>query len=287
MIESFGYSDPEDYFALCLNLLASRLKRPLHCISIGSGNAETETRLLRLLRERGVDQVKITCMDINPHMHDRGRQLAISLGVGDKIRFLEADFNDWSPDRQYDMVLANQSLHHVVNLESLFDAIRDAMTLDSMFIVSDIIGRNGHQRWPEALAIVQEFWREMPQSYRYNSQLKRHEEAFVNWDCSCEGFEGIRAQDILPLMIERFGFEHFFAYGNIIDPFIDRSFGHHFHDLTEWDLDFIDRVHARDELAILAGVIKPTHLHAVLRKDLNIQPLIYRHLAPEFCVHKP
>ncbi len=26
------------------------------------------------------------------------------------------------------------------------------------FIVSDMIGRNGHMRWPEALAIVQEFW---------------------------------------------------------------------------------------------------------------------------------
>ena len=41
-------------------------------------------------------------------------------------------------------------------------------------------------------------------------------------------FEGIRAQDILPLLVERFTFDEFIGFGNVIDPFVDRSFGPNF-----------------------------------------------------------
>jgi hypothetical protein len=133
----------------------------------------------------------------------------------------------------------NQSLHHVLALENLFKAIESA---------------------------VHEFWRELPAAYRWNVQLKRNEDLYENWDCSKEGFEGIRAEDILPLLVERFEFELFLPYGNIIDPFIDRSFGPNFDATAAWDRDFIDRVHARDEAEIAAGRITPTHVMAVLRK---------------------
>ena len=41
----------------------------------------------------------------------------------------------------------------------------------------------------KALAIVHEYWRELPRTYRRNVQLRRHEEQFENWDCSISGFE--------------------------------------------------------------------------------------------------
>src|SRR5688500_964645 len=34
--------------------------------------------------------------------------------------------------------------------------------------------------------------------------LKRHEELYENGDCNTEGFVGVRAQDILPLLLARF-----------------------------------------------------------------------------------
>jgi hypothetical protein len=51
-------------------------------------------------------------------------------------------------------------------------------------------------------------------------------------------FEGIRSQDILPLLLEYFHFEVFIPYGNVIDPFIDRTFGPNFDSSREWDRDF-------------------------------------------------
>jgi SAM-dependent methyltransferase len=152
----------------------------------------------------------------------------------------------------------------VLNLEGLFDEIKRALDPRGCFVVSDMIGRNGHQRWPEALAEVHRFWQELPAAYRYNRLLDRHEELYENWDCSGEGFEGVRAQDIVPRLLERFDFLVYIGFANVVDVFIDRAFGHNFKADGEWDRAFIDRVHAFDEQALRAGSITPTHMLALL-----------------------
>jgi hypothetical protein len=175
----------------------------------------------------------------------------------------------------------------VLNLEGLFDEVVRSTHPQGYFVVSDIIGRNGHQRWPEALSALHGFWRELPKPYRYNRLLKRHEELYDNWDCSTEGFEGIRAQDILPLLLKRFQFYKFIGFGNIIDPLIDRAFGHNFDSHGEWDRDFIDRVHAFDESGFADGSLKPTHMFAVM--SLSEPPARHysRGLSPDFSVRDP
>jgi hypothetical protein len=183
--------------------------------------------------------------------------------------------------------MANQSLHHVLNQEGLFDAIKHAIDPDGYFVTSDIIGRNGHQRWPEALTEVQRFWAELPAEYRYNRQLNRHEEIYENWDCSNEGFEGIRAQDVLSLLLERFHIHVFIAFANVVDIFVDRSFGHNFNAQAEWDRRFIDRLHAFDEERLRSGKLTPTHLMAVMATTPLPNPHWSRGLNPVACVRKP
>jgi SAM-dependent methyltransferase len=220
-------------------------------------------------------------------MLERGSDIAAKEGVMEYMRFCQGDFNEWQANKQYTAVIANQSLHHIVNLEGVFSEVRASLGDEGVFIISDMIGRNGHQRWPEALQVVHEFWRELPKEYKYNHQLRRTERLYENWDCSTEGFEGIRAQDILPLLIEHFNFEVFVAFGNVIDIFVDRGFGHNFNPNKPWDTDFIDRVHSRDEQLIRSGEITPTHMMAVLRKSEVELPFYSRGLTPSFCVRKP
>jgi SAM-dependent methyltransferase len=259
MVEDFGAIGPEDFLAL--HLFATQGRR---FVSLGCGNCDAEIRIAQDLRQRGLRDFTIECVDINEAMLERGRAAVLEAGLGDCVRPVAGDFNRWQPDGHYDAVIANQSLHHVLELEHVFDAVGRALGARGKFIVSDMIGRNGHQRWPEALALVREFWKELPPSYRRNLQLDRMEEEFLDWDCSSEGFEGIRSQDILPLLSERFGFEVFLGFGNLVDPFIDRGFGPHFDAEAAWDRDFIDRVHLRDEAEMQAGRITPTHMLAVL-----------------------
>ena len=96
----------------------------------------------------------------------------------------------------------------------------------------------------------------------------------------------MRAQDILPLLVQRFQFHVFIAFGNIIDPFVERSFGPNFHLDAPADRSFVDRVHARDEELLRSGAITPTHLIAALANHPAGSPRFSRGLTPERCVRK-
>lgn len=281
MLEELGISNPDQFFAKHLKDSANVCGEiePVF-LSIGAGNCDTEVRVAILLKECGLTGFVIECMDINPAMLERGRQLAQAEGVEQHIRYRFGDFNDWRPEATYAGVMANQSLHHVVELEHLFASVKSALAPGAKFVVSDMIGRNGHLRWPEALDGVRRFWVELPSHYRYNHQLMRQEDIFEDWDCSGEGFEGIRAQDILPLLLSHFHFEVFIGFGNVIDPFVDRSFGHNFDANSPWDREFIDRVHAFDEEGLQTGVLTPAHMIAVLGVNPVDAPFYSRGLSP-------
>ena len=286
-LEAFGFSSPAGMFEKYLEELCARdPDRTQRFISIGAGNCDREIDLARKLAQ-GHSHFVIDCLDLNPTMLERGSAAAEQAGVGAHIRGVQADFNQWEPECEYDAVLACQALHHVVNLEGQFQQIRGALKADGLFLISDIVGRNGHLRWPEALPIVQEFWRELPLSHRFNRMLQRQEETYANWDCSTEGFEGIRSQDILPLLLTHFHFQLFLAHGNVIDPFVDRAFGHNFDAAAEWDRSFIDRVHERDEREMIAGQIKPVHMEAVVGKKPGRRLLFHPPFTPEFSVRWP
>ena len=264
-LEALGVPDPDRFFLQHLERCYDAGDAQRRFVSVGAGACDLEIRLAQALEASGRDRFVIDALEVNRSMIERGIERSATAGISAHVRPQLCDVNAWQPAGRFDAVIANHSLHHLVALEHLFDAVARTLAPHGRFIVSDMIGRNGHMRWPEALAIVNEYWDELPPSYRYDRQRFLQLDAFENWDCARDGFEGIRAQDILPLLIERFSFDAFLAFANVIDPFVERSFGPNFSVEREWDRGFIDRVHARDEEEIAAGRIKPTHMFAVMR----------------------
>jgi len=284
-LEAFGFSTPNDLFKKYLaEQCQQRPQEALRFASVGAGNCDLEIALASHLRSQGRSDFVIDCLELNPAMLERGRAAAAGAGVAEQIHLVEADFNQWVPDHEYDAVLANQALHHVLNLEGLFGQIKSCLKPHGSFIISDMIGRNGHLRWPEALEIVHEYWRKLPPSYRFNPLLNRYEELYENWDCSGESFEGIRSQDILPLLVANFHFQLFVGFANVIDPFTDRAFGYNFDVKAAWDRAFIDQVHERDEQEMIGGHINPTHMLAVVGNDTDTPTVFHQPLGPEFCI---
>jgi hypothetical protein len=151
-----------------------------------------------------------------------------------------------------------------------------------------MIGRNGHQLWPEQLSAVREFWSELPESKRFDRATGKIEASFVNYDCSQFGFEGVRAQDILPLLCAEFEFEMFLPYGGIVIPMIERRTGWNFDVSDATDLDFVDRVEAQEQALSRRLAIKPTQMVAAMRPQA-LQPcvLLEPHLTPLACVRIP
>jgi len=283
LLAPLGFQSPSEMFRQFVAKQAATAPQAIRCVSIGAGNCKLEIDLVTHLREQG-RSVLIDCLDLSEATLDRGRALAQQSNVEDSLQFIQADFNCWKPAEEYDIVIANQSLHHALNLEHLFAEVRRCLKPDGRFVISDMIGRNGHQLWPEALRIIREFWSRLPPSHRYNHQLQRYEEQFENWDYSRDGFEAIRSQDILPLLTEMFHFELFAAFGNLIYPFVERSFGPNFDPASQWDRCFIDDVHARDQLEIRSGRLKPAHMLAVVRNHPNASLQFVEPLRPEYCI---
>lgn len=256
-------------------------------VSIGSGMCEAEIAIATALSASGMRNLLIDCIELNPHQLERAAERAAAAGVTRHLRFVEADVNTWRADSDYDVAIASHSLHHVVELEHLFAEVGRALGGSGTFIVNDMIGRNGHMRWPEALAILERIWARMPDRYKYNHQLKRFEETYDNWDCSTSGFEGIRAQDILPLLIDRFSFHVFVGFANLVSVFVDRCFGHNLDPARKDDRAFIDSLAALDDALIDLGVVTPTQMIAVLGTQPRGSTVCYRHWSPRHCLRIP
>jgi SAM-dependent methyltransferase len=123
-------------------------------VSVGAGNCDLEISIAKIMVKAGFSDFMFECLEINPVILERGREMARENGVLRNTRFIEADFNSRVATKKYDGVIANQSLHHVTNLEHLFNQINNGLHTDGSFVISDMIGRNGHQRWPEYMEIV-------------------------------------------------------------------------------------------------------------------------------------
>ena len=288
MEAAFGVSTFNDFYTkYMLQFAAENPGQRVEIASLGAGNGDLEVGLGQVLREKGFDNFLFHCLDVNPNMLDRGREMAAAAGLAGHYSFEEADAAHWHPAAPLAVVMAHQALHHFVELEAIFANVKAAIGDRGYFLSNDMIGRNGHQRWPEALGIVHGIWRDMPSRYKYNHQLKRFEALYENWDCSKEGFEGVRAQDILRLLLQTFQFEAFAAYGNIIDIFVDRGFGHNFDPHNPEDVAFIEKLGALDEEMVDSGKVKPCQMIAVMRGRPVENPKYYRHWTPEFCVRRP
>jgi SAM-dependent methyltransferase len=286
MLTEIGIESFDDLF-LDYCVVACECTDEAEFISIGAGNCDFEVALAGRLVERGHENFRFRCLDINPHMLERGRVAALATGLERHVLPLHADIIGWEVDRHYDVVIASHSLHHFVELEVLFEKIAVAIGGGGVFLVNDMVGRNGHMRWPEALEVMERIWKTLPERYKYNHQLKRLEHDYVNWDCSDSGFEGIRAQDILPLLMEHFQFEVFLAFANVVNVFVDRSFGHNFDPSDPADQALIDRIAELDDCLLDEGVIKPVQLIAAMRVEQPEQQRWYRNRTPQHCVRVP
>lgn len=256
-------------------------------ISFGCGDAQVEVGVANVLKREGVSDFKFHCVELSPAQITRAKVFVEAAGLTNQFEFVEADFNIWDRNGQvFAGAMCHHALHHVLDLEHLIGEIRNALHPKGCFVSIDVVGRNGHMRWPESLTLIESIWRFLPDEKRYHHILKSYDHEYANRDCSTEGFEGIRSQDILPLLTQNFSFESFLAFGNLVDVFTSRGFGGNFDANNEKDKAFIDFIQYLNDLLIDLGHIKPTRMCAVMVLDELVQTRSYKHWTPEFCLRK-
>lgn len=284
-VNTIGYKNSLDLFYQHLKHRCLTKNKARFC-SVGAGNCDMEISLIKRLVDENYTNFIFECIDINQKMLDRGMNNAKKLGLENYIEAKNIDLNSWSVQHKYDSVLAIQCLHHFVDLENIFEKINNFLDDDGYFMTQDMIGRNGHQRWPETLHEINKIWGELPERYKFNHRSKTIETEFINRDFSKQDFEGIRAEDILPLLDETFHFETFIFWGGIIDPFISRAFGHNYDPKNENDIAIIDEIQKLNEDLLLRNKIKPTQMIATMKKNKVERKFFLYGFTPKQCIRK-
>jgi SAM-dependent methyltransferase len=287
--ELFGVSEAVGFYASCIKDHASRInsKVPLRIASIGCGEARAEIDLCKRLSAMGIYDVNFICVDIATGAIQRAQEAAQREGVAAQFSFSVMDLNEFFRGAKFDVVIAHQVLHHVVYLETLFDSIKASIGDDGIFLTVDMIGRNGHMLWPEALAIFDQFWKRLPREYKFNHGFGRYEDTFSNWDHSKEGNEGIRAQDVLSNLTKRFAFDRFFATGCLAPTLFGRQFGANFNPNKPKDREIIDTIGRIDHDLMDVGYLKPVLMYAMMSTHQIEPPRNYRLWSAEFCCRQP
>jgi cyclopropane fatty-acyl-phospholipid synthase-like methyltransferase len=123
-------------------------------VSLGAGDCLFDIALIKKLLEMGERDFLVEAIELSPLRFDRARARASEEGVEEYLVLIEGDLNSWKPLVRYSAVIAKDTLHHVIELEHLFGAVHEALEDNGVFLTTDMIGRNGHMRWPEALEII-------------------------------------------------------------------------------------------------------------------------------------
>lgn len=263
--------------------------KDISCLSLGSGDCVAEFDIAHKVIEKGIN-IKLTCTDLNPVLMDASREKAKEIGLFNNFVFEALDINIQFPKAKYDVIIVSHALHHFIELEKIILNVYDNLNAGGCFIVSDMIGRNGHMRWPEALNWVEALWKTIPKAKKLNNFTKKYDDPYINFDCSEGCFEGIRSQDIYPLLIKYFDFEKFVGLGGLIDIFTDRIYGPNFSPDNKWDVGFIDFVESLNNNLIDLGVLKPTAMFGTLVKKVqgtSPPKCSYDRWSPVFCLRMP
>jgi len=244
-------------------------------VSIGCGSGHEEIETLRRADELGLPPFAITGLELSPVTAERANRLAEDVGLSDRFSVIVHNLNAGLPNLPpVAAVMAHHMLHHVDALETLYASLRALLDPEGSLLTWDMIGRNGHQRWPETAPLVRSIWQTLPIAQRYDHMMDRSMLHWQDWDCAIEGFEGIRAQEVLPLLTEHFVPFSFIAWGGLLDAFVNDRTGPSFDPVAkESDRKFLERVAALEEALLARRATTPSEMGAEFRSvDSGFKP---------------
>jgi len=122
-------------------------------VSIGAGDAEIDVMIAEKMLGLGYSDFQFECLELSSFLIERARQRIAGTPLEQHFVFTEVDLSEWQPE-PFGACFAHHSLHHIVALEHVFDQIKAKLAPGGSFLTSDMIGRNGHMRWPEVFNII-------------------------------------------------------------------------------------------------------------------------------------
>jgi SAM-dependent methyltransferase len=188
-----------------------------HGLSLGCGAG----RLERLLVNRGVCR-SFHGIDVSEKAVATAREIAKAENV--PLTYEVADLNFLElPEKRFDLVVAQTSLHHVLFLERVAEQVWRSLKGEGYLWIHDFIGETQGQYDPKRLSIINQILAILPEKFRRNkingqltSEIKRPEPGHL-----ASPFESIRSAEIIPVFQRWFTVEEkteFDAFLRLVVP---------------------------------------------------------------------
>jgi len=222
---------------------------PVKVLSLGSGFCGPDLDLARAFRV----PYEITCVDMNPKLFAGARECADREKLN--VRFEEGDLNYITlPPGSYHLVFAHAILHHVINIERLFDQILQTLKPGGICHFVEVGGQNRDLISDQATKFANALLQLQPRDLGKSPKIERTPEG---------GMEGIRQDRLLPLIEQYFqpiyevrhgAFMRFVCHASsvgLLNPEIPRE--------KQW-LDFLIDV---DRSCVKRGLLPPLEIWGV------------------------
>ena len=162
---------------------------------------------------------KIEVFDIARGLIERKQEGILREGA-DGIRYFHVNLNKHFFERStYDMVFSWGTIHHIENLEHLFQQLRQALAPGGVFIARDFVGPNRIQFTEKQLDLANSLLKCIPEPYRRradgslkNKEVRVSEHRSKRYDPS----EAVRSGHIVRTMKEYFTFDSFRETGGAL-----------------------------------------------------------------------
>lgn len=227
---------------------------------LGSSEGVYESVWLRMRASRSLDVYDLSKGAIG---RTRRRLAKRWLGIPwpeHRVRLIAADLNFVRlPRGRYDVVWSAGCIHHVVNLEHLFDEVHEALVPGGILAFQDYVGEPRLQYSEERLQLVNQILEMVPPCFRRGEgrSIERPKEHEMS------PFEAVRSDEILGAAASRFDLLHIGQCGYLhpLGMFIDmHAIDRQEPELLERILE-IERDAGRDHPAV-----SPASVYAVFRR---------------------
>ena len=231
-------------------------------LSLGSGPGGLE---LQFARE--APSAKIVCVDLNAALLDKGFEQASAENLS--VEFQQGDLNRIElPSDEFDLVFCHASLHHLVELEHVFEQIKHTLKPGGELIAVDVVTRQGYRMWPETRRVIDDIWKTLPAQYRVNHtsyHVAMADERIFEADTRRFNMECVRSEDILPLLEAEFETVAHVPYFSLCRRFFDTMYGPNYDPERPLDRAILDWIWALDCHYLDTGVLKPETFFGVYR----------------------
>ena len=214
----FGYLNSKHFGTSFHESVCAALKgkESPRVLSLGCGYGGHDLEIARSCQRSG----ELIAVDLNPRVYDAASRRAAAEGL--PIVFQSLDLNHLSIQPGYfDVIYAVASIHHILNLEHLLTQIRDGLKDDGRLIVVDIIGKNQVEFWRENVEYAAKVVKRLAVRHGLVSGRRPFRRLFFDPYTVISpyvepqdqtGMEGIRQEEIAPLLDRWFEPEKVFYY---------------------------------------------------------------------------